>query len=519
MKQDSFTINDLLTFVMRGLTYALPVAVLLAVLVYLFMSREEALYEATATLLATEPNRSLQNNALSAPAIEASTYVTVVLSDPVLREALENQGLTNIDQATLSAFAKQVRTEILGSRNDVSHLVQVSFSDSSPQGAADGANALAAALMNWDRRRASDALDLRVATLEQQLADLDDSIESLRLLGDLASQQELEGRTLLRTQQQEELFYARALRSSTTGLLSSVQPATVPGEPVSPRPARDAALAAIFGLFLVYGVLLFRNVLSTRLATPQAIRAETGLPVLAELGPPTRGQGALERRLDRNAVGFLRTQLVFAGGEETRPTFLITSPGAKHGKTSVAASLAESFARSDQRTLLIDGDLRRPKLAAIYGLNPAKDEELQTHLAQSPESHSMQISPSTVTLESGTALDVIPIFTPSEAGLEVFSKRFQEHLAKWQTLYDVILIDAPPVLTTSDTLVLAKLATSTLLVVNVRETRRPEVVEASERLRSVAVPVAGVVVTRSEDSKRAGSRPVVGKPTLVSGSS
>lgn len=500
MKDDTFTAADLFRLVARGLVYALPIALVVALFTYIIVRRGEPVYEATTTLLAIEPNTAMQENNLSAPAIEAGTYVTVALSDPVLTEALASltQPVFDPDRATLRTFAKNINLEVVGARNDVSHLIQITFASSTPEGAADGANAVANALQDWDRDRASAALDQRVATLEQQLAALDESIKSLRLQGDITSQQELDSRTILRNQQQEELFYARALRSATTGLLSLVQPAVLPSEPVAPSPTRDAALAAVFCIFLTYGVLLLRNVVSTRLPSIQAVKAETGLPVLAELPGGVPG-----RRLDRTAIGFLRTHLLFSSRHAEHQVFLITSPKEATGKAGVAASLAESFARNDQLTLLVDVDFRHPGIAALYGLKTVNHMELQAHLEHSPSS-----TPVTVSLEQGKQLEVIPIFAPSDTGLDTSSQKFMQCLAAWRATYDVVILHAPPLLTVSDALALAPLSTGTLLVMNLRETRRPELLEAVEQLRRVNAAISGIVVTEADARKS--STPTVG---------
>ena len=172
----------------------------------------------------------------------------------------------------------------------------------------------------------------------------------------------------------------------------------IPPSPAAPNPVRNAALAAVLSIFLVYGVLLLRNALDSRLRRVEDVAA-LGLPILAEVPKVSKS-----RRLSPEAMSFLRTNLLFAAQEGPK-VFLISSAKGAEGKSSVALNLAESFARNDYRTLLVDADMRKPIIADEYHIdtsgvpggrkqlqdflqNPSLDAEAETtHVAISQTQH------------------------------------------------------------------------------------------------------------------------------------
>lgn len=487
MQDPNVNLGEVVRFLMRGLVYAVPLAALLAIGTYLFSQRLEPVYEASTTLLAVEPASG--SATLSPPALNASAYRTVVLSDPVLSEALLELGYDMVDQATIRSLRSDMDVSTESFRQGDPVLIYVTFASPSPELAAATANAVAESLVRWDRNRASANIEQRITTLEQQLGALEESITNLRLQGGVANQNEIDRRISLQAQQQEELFYARALRNSTTGLLSVVQPAPVPLEPVAPRPLLNAALAVVFGVFLLYGILLLRNLLDTRLHNAGDIGVFTGLPVLAEF-PKSNG-----RHLSKEVMGYLRTNLLFGLKDDPSCVILVTSPSGAEGKSSVALSLAESFVHSGSKTLLVEADLRRPVLAREYRLSTKNSLPLEEHLKFPREEGLAQI-----TLSSGQPLDLVPTFQPTASATELLSRGFHNAIETWQPHYEVIVVDSAPLLPVADTLTIAPFCTGTVLVVSLKTTNRRELRASVERLQRIGTRILGVVVTHGQAS-------------------
>ena len=482
MREEQVDLGQLVRFFARGLLLAVPLAVLVAVGAYLFGKRLEPTFEASAVILATKSTNTFSptSASLSAPPLEAAAYSDIAHTRPVLGDAVARLGTRTLKAAD---FGDTVSVVVQGDRDALSNLLNVQVQADTAQIAARRANAVAQALVDWDYRRASQNIGRTIDTLEAQLTQLDNSIESLRLMGEVASQSEIDNRIALRSQQQEELSYARALLASAAGLLSIVEPAAPPRTPVAPRPVFYAALAAIFTVFVVYGVMLLRSALDTRLRDVEAVKQAADLPVLAEF-PDTRNAHLL-----REAADYFQARLLLASSTPGKRVILLTSPKSAEGKTTVALHLAESLTRHGYKTLLVDADLRQPTIAKRYNI-PENDDSLLDYLADPHKHHPTRL------IVSGSDLDVVPGFRPSATPL--LSRNLPVCLELWKRDYDVIVIDSAPLLAVADTFSVAPLCTHTVLVTNLKRSDRRSLSSAAERLEVMGVPLVGVAVTRAK---------------------
>ncbi|HZW27798.1 MAG TPA: polysaccharide biosynthesis tyrosine autokinase, partial [Trueperaceae bacterium] len=306
---------------------------------------------------------------------------------------------------------------------------------------------------------------------------------------------QLEGLRTLRAERANQLNAARALLTSAVGLLEVLEPAVPPLEPVAPRPVRNAALAFVLGTFLVYGLVLLRDALDTRFRGGEDLVRSTNLPLLAEF--PRMAPGT--RLLPREASSYLRTNLTFATSASHPKVLLVTSAGAAQGKTSVACSLAESFARNDYRTLVVDADLRKPMVAQVFGVEPgaARLGGRTLSVRQLLEDPTLEGGPATVRLGGGT-LDVLPQFGSAPSPTELLSRGFATMLNRFKDDYDVIVVDTPPMLPVADTLTMAPHTTGVVLAVSLPDTDRRSVGAAIDLLERIGVRMLGLVATNIE---------------------
>ena len=484
MDELNFEFSDIMRFLARGIVLALPLAILAAGVTYLVTRRAVPVYEATASMLLTEPNSSLESAALNPPPLEPSNYSQVAKSNELIEDTLAALQVPDPTPELIRQFGNDINVSVPGNRQDKSRIMQVSYRSSSPETAQRGANALAEALRDWESNRAGESINTRIRTLNQQVAALDEAIDGLRLRGDLASEAELESRIRLREQQVEELYFASALQSSAQGLLSSVQPAELPREPVEPNPTRNAVLAALLAVFGVYGASLLRDALNTRLTGAAEVGSETGLQVLGEI------PRAPNRQLERDAIGYLRTNLLFGSGTGAK-SFLITSAAEGEGKSSVALNLAQSFARNAQRTLLIDADLRRHSLTEEIA--PPDTKRIDLHqVLQQPGSQ----APVPIAMPGGQHFDFVPSYRSTEDSLELLTQGFRSCMQDWLEFYDVVVVDSAPVLAVADSLAIAPHCDSTILVSGANKTRREDLLSAKRKLEGVGASVLGVAVTQ-----------------------
>ena len=490
--------RDLLRFFLRGLVPALVVAVLAAAGTFWWLANRDVVYSTRATILATQPTSELRAFGVSlvaAPPLDASAYSIAATSQPVMNQALQMLGTaspTQEDRARLRG-KYQIRTE----DTRVSSLIHVDTSvDTTAVDATQTADAIALALVEWDRNRARNNLQRIIDTLEQQIAALDEQIRALQTQPG-AQQEQIDSRLLLRAEQQQQLYNARALSTAVIGNLEIVQPAQSPSGRLPLSPIVGGALAFLLGVSLVYGVLLLRAMLDTRLRSVDGISKATGLPVLAEF---TRQRGR-DRRLPLEAASFLRTNLLFEMRNADSKIILVTSPKPADGKTSVAISLAESFARNGKRTLLVDADMRSPAVSGEYGL-PGTLPGLTEYLTDLD----LDFRPAVVSVASNHKLAVIPSTSKGAASAtDLLSHAIRERLDQWRSMFDVIVVDTPPVLAVADALVIAPHCTGALLIANLQQARRPQLQNAINLLERTGVPILGIAANKvpEEDTSQA----------------
>ena len=294
-------------------------------------------------------------SAAAASTRETATNVNLVSSDEVALRVY----MAVRPPMTLEAFLDSVR---IASEGD-SELVTISARETDPALAARIANAWADQYRAF-RREADDArAAAATAIVDQRLAALPPD----RLAG-------TEGQGLRR--QRDELAVAASLQRANVEVAQRAREAT---SPVSPRPVRAALIGGLVGLAIALVLALLAQRLDRRVADADAAAALHGLPLLGQIpkaaalaAPGRTPDGALSlpplARSETDAFRVLRTSISYPDVERRIGSVLITSAVSGEGKTTVALNLARAYAESGARTLLIEGDLRRPVLSGRLSL-------------------------------------------------------------------------------------------------------------------------------------------------------
>ncbi len=489
-KEISVSLRDLVGFVVRGLLFAGVLAVVAGGATYLLTQREDPEFRAESTLLVARGSgggvAQLGLSPVSAPPIDLGAYRVAVASDQVLSDALRLMGVAAPTVVDVRSLRGRIGSSTETGVRD-SSLLRVDARASTADEAVARVNAVSAALVAWDRRRATESIERGITTLTQQIDVLSEQIRTLQAGGDPAAQTQIDGLVRLRAEQQQNLGYARALVASAEGMVTILQPGDSTVRQVAPRPAMNAAIVALLAFVAAYALLLLRAAFNTRLRTTDDIAQVTDLQILAEF--PTVGRQEFERL--REPSSYLRTNLLFATQEAHPRVFMVTSSVEGEGKTTVARNLAEGFVRYGYRTLLVDTDLRAPSVALGYDIVGTVPDAATTESWLSDPAGAHHIL--TVTLGDDGHLDVIPQFKQIANAPELLGRGFRAALARWQD-YDVIVVDSPPVLAVADPLTIAPHCTGTVFVVDRRKADRRKLQDAIGSLRRVGVQVLGVVV-------------------------
>jgi len=290
--------------------------------------------------------------------------------------------------------------------------------------------------------------------------------------------------------------------------LNSVQifsPAPIPGGPIAPNPRRNAELFGFLALILCAGGIFVYDYFDDSPRTPEEVEEIVGAPVLGTVHEFDRAKYGTElvtakhgRSPIAEAYRIIRTNLQFIDVDRPARSILVSSASPTEGKSTTVSNLANVFAEAGSRVTLVDGDLRRPNLHRIFGLDRERGG-LTSMLVGKQELNGLGVQQTSqdnlVLLSSGP-------LPPRPADL-LGSSRMKElvgHLAR-QT--DVVLIDSPPVLAVTDATILSTVADGVILVVDPSKSKRRDLRRAREAIEAVGGRILGVVINRL--NRRGGS--------------
>ncbi|MDJ0323905.1 polysaccharide biosynthesis tyrosine autokinase [Cryobacterium sp. PH31-AA6] len=276
--------------------------------------------------------------------------------------------------------------------------------------------------------------------------------------------------------------------------IETIQPAIVPTKPASPNVPMNIALGLLVGLALGIGLAVLRSVLDTRIHSLHDIELVTDTPMLGGItnDPDARLRPLVVHSDPKNprAESFrsLRTNLQFVNIEGGPRSFVVTSSVPGEGKSTTSANLAIALAETGARVALIDGDLRLPRVAEYMGIEGGVGlTDVLIGRAELADVLQKWGKNKLFVLPSGR---VPP--NPSEL---LGSAAMARTLAALTSEFDVVLIDAPPLLLVTDAAVLSKLCGGAIMVVASGRTKRNELASAVKSLERAGSRLVGIVIT------------------------
>jgi len=339
-------------------------------------------------------------------------------------------------------------------------------------------------------------------------------------------------RTLLSTlvAKQNEIQVSSQLGGLRTSNIKIVDRALVPPGPFSPNVRRNLLMALLLGLFGGLGLIFLVEYLDNSVKGPEDVEKLVGLPSLgiipylsaegtrkrsdaygssrsygAELAKPgedlpvVREIELINHLYPKFSIAedyrTVRTSILFSHADSTPKTIAFTSTVPQEGKSATISNLAVSFAQLEGKVLLVDADLRKPRLSKIFNLRNTNG--LSSFLAGkcSYEEVIQKTSIDNVwTIPSGP-------HPPNPAEL-LNSKAMKELLARAKDEYSVVLLDTPPVLAVIDPVIVSSLVDSTVFIVRAGKTTRRSLQRAVEEVRKSKADIIGVVFNEVRIGRR-----------------
>lgn len=313
-------------------------------------------------------------------------------------------------------------------------------------------------------------------------------------------------------QSSKQIYESLLQRAKETGISSELKTSNIrivdraeqPRYPVAPRKTLNLALALVGGVILGLALAFFFEYVDSSIKTPDEIRSYLGLTTLGMV--PALNAKALKGRDPLINTGVppnfaeafraMRTNVLFAAPDEGTRTLVITSTGPGEGKTIVAANLAIGFAQAGQRVILIDADMRRPRVHQMFG------QQQEPGLSNLMVGHA---KPTATICKSGVpGLWLLPAgrIPPNPAEL-LGSRRFKEFIALLSQHFDAVIIDSPPIMAVTDAAVAASAASGVVFVVGAEMTSRQAAKAAIEQLQNGRPRFFGAVLNRVELERNA----------------
>ncbi len=402
------------------------------------------------------------------------SFVTVEKSNPILETLAKlNDALS---QAQIELMAKRVE---YAARNDKARAYQELL-------VAEGKVRQLQAAFEQQQKEAS--------KLNEKAAEYDKLVKQVGRTEALVQSIEARIKTL-ELEADKPLWLVRRLEDAI--------PSVRPSKPEKPK---IFALAVVLGLMLGFGGAWVREKTDHRLSSADEIAQILGLPVLTIIpsmpgrsGAVARGQKMHLESMSDVAEAFrtLRTVVYFSVPDNKAKTILLTSPFQGEGKSTTASGLAIAMAKAGRRTLMIDGDLRKPTLHRIF--------EMSDQVGLSSVMAGRETLENAIGHTAVDGLDILPCGPiPANPSEILNSRAFADLLQKLGQRYDHIVIDSPPVLPVTDARILGATCDVTLLVLRANRSTRRMSEYAAEAMLGVGARVLGVVVNDVPRSKRSG---------------
>jgi succinoglycan biosynthesis transport protein ExoP len=505
------TVADYLAIFRRRAWLIVLTPVVAAVAAFLVSANQDSLYRASATIYVNRQSvvtaiTNVGDPSLGDPTRFLATEASIARAPELAARVVAAAGVPGMTPGRLLGESDV-------SPSSSADLLYISVSDRNANVAARLANTYATEFTRFTRERAT-------ANIDRALNSLQARIRSLVAHGQVGSPAYA---TLI--QYQGQLETVGKLLANNTSVLRPAGDASK----VRPRPVRDGLVGLLLGGVLGLGIAFLAEALDRRVRSEQEIEEALGVPLLARVPKPRRPLRKAEKLVmlteptSVHAETFrkLRTSIEFINSGGEMRTIMVTSAMQREGKSTTIANLAVAFARAGRRVALVDLDLRRPFLNRFFHVSPgpgitdvvvnrANPVDAIRPIALTPIIGSPSARPENGARRASTGafngrpniegvLHLLPAGTiPPSAGEFLEHEGISDVLEGLAERFDVVLVDAPPLLAFGDAMTLSAKVDAIFAVTRLAAVQRPLLHELARQLQNTKAPAIGYVLTGVE---------------------
>ena len=418
---------------------------------------------------------------------DLQTAVGLVQAAPVLGPAAANLGVSQ----------DELRASVSAALPTDSNLIRIDATAATASDAQKRALMVAKIFQQFRLGLQRRAIDARINSINTQID---------RLIAKPTSDSAATIRTL-----RDQLSLAQSDRAVANGDFAVGDPARVPKAAFQPQPARNVVLGAVAGLLIGIAAAFGRARLNRRLITIDDVEAAYDMPAIGAIPPPgfheVDGAGHIIGDFEGSSPlveAFRSTRAtlsLYSVGNGAPTVIAVTSANGGEGKTTVVANLGLAMATSGKRVLAISADLRKPSLYAFFP-EASRAGLLDVLSGKVPLSEAT----GWVSLNGSSA-------SGGQLGMLATSSRFRDPARLFESAdialileqaredYDVILIDAPPLLQTPEASIIAGMADANLIVGRAGSLTRDDARRATERLATANAKTLGVIVSDARERR------------------
>jgi polysaccharide biosynthesis transport protein len=500
------TVADYLAILRRRKWIVCVPPIAAAVAAYLMSTGQDPLYRAAAQVLFKRASVVTSITGVDPSGGDANRYLatqaSIARSPDLAQRIAANSGIAGMTPG-------RVLSESTITPSTDSDIVEIAIEDRDRNVAARLANTYATQFAEYSKEQATQYIDEALNSLEARIKSL---------AGHGQANSALYASLI---QQQGQLATVGKLLAGSASLL---QPAEGAAQ-IRPRPRRNAILGFLLGGVAGLALAFLAEALDRRVRNEHEIDEALGIPLLARIPQPPR---ALQKTNDlvmlrepggAHAETFrkLRTSIEFVNPDGAARKILVTSAMEQEGKSTTIANLAVALARGNRRVVVVDLDLRRPYLNRLFHV-VGRPGITDVALKRAPLSQALRSIGLATDLQdpsrngsdgasngraaTDSVLHLLPAGTiPPSAGEMLQDERLLRVLDELAGKFDIVLIDAPPLLAFGDTMTLSSHVDAIFAITRLGRVQRPILHEFARQLASCQARLLGYVLTGVEHSE------------------